>query len=349
MKKIDELMDVYILEKEFDLGSESLSNKEKSQILAKTLKKANLNRGVKASFNRNRFRSLLIACIIILATFTLSFAAYHYIASEDALNFFKPDNEEELSSLNSVGTVINKQVSANGLTIDVKEAIGDRHSVNIIFDVIIPEDKIQEDLQYLFEETRVNISGGTSMGWHIEELSDNNPNDNIIPMLLSLDSRKKLIGREMTLNFIDFSCYNPEGESIEDWYTKLIEGNWSISFKLNYRDNSIVHKINEKIHFSSYTVTLKEITLSPISLSLKIKGSEIEKYDEEPPEDNSNERLSDHMTIKLKNGETFDKIFSSGMSTSFDTIIINYSFSEVLDLSQIDTIDFCDIQIDMKN
>lgn len=344
---LDEMMKEYQLGSTLlDLGEIPLTDAEKSSILSNSLKKCGLEDTHHTP--HLRFRTLLVACIFILATFTLSFAAYQYVVSANALGFFKPHNAKQIAALNSLGTTIDKQVSDEGLTIHVKEVIGDRHTANLLFDVIVSKEKVVNEFQYDFRSTRIHIPRSSSMGWHVEQLNDENPKDNVIPMILSMDTRKELIGKEIELQFTDFIYYNIESTSAEDSMIPVVPGDWNISFELNYKDNSIHYKPNRKIQAFGGEVKVKEIILSPISATIKLQGFDLNLYDKNPPAIESSDSTMEDLIIHLKDGTTFQNFSSSGRSTGGITMISNYSFAEVIDLSQLDFLEYKGAKFDLK-
>lgn len=346
MNKIDDLMSTYCLEEEIETGQTPLSEEEKTRILNNILTKTEIQKKYKT---HRKIRPFLVACIIILAMFTVSFAAYQYIASQNALGLFSPNNKGQIDTLNSLGVAINKQVTVNGLTIDVKEAIGDRHSVHILYDVIFP-DTIKPDptVYYTFERTDMIIPFTTCKGWYTDQLKDPDPNDNKIPMVLSLDAREKLIGKKVTLDFTDFSFYNPKSTTGDDTYIRVVSGNWKIPFELDYKDGSVKYRINKKVPFNGSEVALKELTLSPISINLVLKGHAINLYDKNPPSSDEKEPYSQEIKVHLKDGTTFDKISSSGKSTIGSKMVVTYSFLEILDVSKVDYLEFSGVKIPLN-
>jgi hypothetical protein len=266
------------------------------------------------------------------------------------LEFFNPQNQEEAELLNSIGTVIDKQVTANGLIIDVKEAVGDSNAVYVMFDIIAPEDMVLDKEQYTFVLNNVQIGGAFGsygLGYSFQGLEDVNNTDNIKPMMLCLSSSKNIVGEDMTLRFKDFSSYktSEEMENIpemtepgtsgdeNDWYNILIPGEWELTFPLKYTDNSSSWKINEKVLYKDNELKVKTVRISPISINMTLNSVDL----------GSGEIMETPWLIHMKNGEIIDLGHGShgAYSGSLKGTIIDAQFNQIIQIEDIESIEFC--------
>lgn len=347
MKKLEDIMGYYNLKDEDIMENQPLSADEKDRIFQETLTKAGLIKIPKKS-HRKRFIMLVAACITVFALGAVSFAAT--TLNVNLLNFFHPQSQEETDLLNSLGTIIDKQVTENGLTIDVKEALGDSNAVYVMFDIIAPEGTLLDKEQYTFVSQMIEVEKGFSMvhgmGYSFECLEDVNPNDNIKPMMLCLSSSENLVGKNMTFRFTDFSCYKTEEElknhpaTVEgtpgdenDVYNILIPGEWEITFPLNYTDNTAVYKLNEKLQYNDILFKVKEVRLSPISISMTLSTLLNDRSDSihEAP-----------LIIHMKNGETINADNGSrGTSSNGLKTVVDAQFNKIVNPSEIESIEYC--------
>lgn len=347
MKKLEDIMEYYNLKDEDIMEKNPLSADEKDKILQIALTKAELIKMPRKT-SKKRFIILVAACITIFTLGAVSFAAT--ALNDNLLNFFHPQSQTETDLLNSLGTIIDKQVTENGLTIDVKEALGDSNAVYVLFDIIAPEGTILDKEQYTFVSQMIDVEKGFSMvhgmGYNFECLEDVNPNDNIKPMMLCLSSSENLVGKNMTFGFKDFSSYKTEEElknrpeSFEgtpgddnDVYNILIPGNWEITFPLNYTDNTAVYKLNEKLQYKDISFKVKEVRLSPISISMTLSSLLNGKSDSihDAP-----------LIIHMKNGETINADHGSrGTSSNGLKTVVDAQFNKIVNPSEIQSIEYC--------
>ncbi|QHI73147.1 DUF4179 domain-containing protein [Aminipila terrae] len=354
MKSLEDIMGFYNLKGEDIKGHNPISADERARILQRTLDKAALIKNPKKA-HRKRLIMLAAACITIFALGAVSFAATTLNGS--LLNFFHPEGQNETDLLNSLGTIIDKQVTENGLTIDVKEAVGDSNAVYVLFDLIGPKNMPLDQEQYAFVSQFVDIDNYFSLhhgsGYSFQCLEDSNPKDNIKPMMLSFSSSERLAGRNMTFRFKDFSRYKTEEElkgrpeSFEgtpgdenDVYNILIPGNWEITFPLNYRDNTAVYKLNKRLEYHHISLKVKEVRLSPISISMTLNTfSEVRSDDiHDAP-----------LIIHMKNGETINADEGSrGTNTSTFKIVVDAQFNKIVNPAEIKSIEYCGTILPIK-
>lgn len=353
MKNLEDIMSYYTLNDEDIIEQELLSADEKQRILQKTIAKAQIAK-MPVKSHRKRMVILVAACITIFALGAVSFAAA--TLNHNLLNFFNPQNQEETDLLNSLGTIIDKQVTENGLTIDVKEALGDSNAVYVMFDIIAPEGTILDKEQYTFVTQMVDVEKGFSMvhgmGYSFECMEDENSNDNIKPMMLCLSSSENLVGKNMTFRFKDFSSYKTEEElknrpesflgtpgDENDVYHILIPGEWKITFPLNYTDNTTIYKLNEKLQYKDISFKVKEVRLSPISISMTLSSLDI----------NSQDIINTPLIIHLKNGESINANDGSrGANSSNFKTIVDAQFNKIVNPSDIESIEYCGTLLPIK-
>lgn len=339
------------------IGSESLSPDEKSRILEHILEKPETQKGRTRSplMKTRKLGVFVAAAALILAMASISFAAI--ALNVDFLSFFHPANQKDIDVLNAHGTLIDKQVTENGLTVDIREAIGDKNSVNIFFDIIAPEGMALDQSQYTFLQNYVQIDSPfhTGAGYHFTELEDSDLTDNKRSVILSLDTDGKLPGKTLSLSFQDFCVYKTEEEIAKiadlpertepgtpgdeyDVQKILVPGNWEISFPLDYTDNSITWNPKVEIPAKNGPLKIHEVCLSPLSISFTLKGPWQDGPDTE-------ESYYENLAVQLKDGST--ALISSGGSSNdgFGHLSLRYQFQQLIYPEDIESITLFGVKI----
>ncbi|MBR0598006.1 DUF4179 domain-containing protein [Sinanaerobacter chloroacetimidivorans] len=379
MKRIDDMLRIYDIHEAVEIESLPLSEDEKARILEKTLVKAGIREKMteyaesesdgirekmaqyagsepersRALLPRRRFRSLLLAGILVMAMFTISFAAYYYQLDEKFLSYLGTRGDEQTKVLNSSGVPIHKQVTNNGLTIDVKEIIGDQYSFYVLFDVIAPEGMILNREQYRFDLERLFVEGANSMGWSFDQLPDGNTKDNKISLVLSANVNEDLIGKPASLTFENFTTYHWDEETQDGTWLPLVDGQWKVDFTLDYKDLSQTITVGKDVDIFKGKSTFESISISPLSATVSVKGKSVREFDRTPPPlssegDLSDDLSQDDLTIGMKDGRTISKTRSTGCSVENDAMTKTYNFQEILDISQIDWIEFRGVKVQFE-
>lgn len=91
--------------------------------------------------------------------------------------FFGVSEESEIALLNAAGGQVVASDTKGGYTVDVKGVVGDKKSVNILFELTAPEGETVSDM-YRFTDSRIWLDKVRSMGWHVTQIDDGAPNDN---------------------------------------------------------------------------------------------------------------------------------------------------------------------------
>lgn len=403
-------------ESETVVPDETLAADEKERILAKTLAKAGLERaqgsahsqagadssnsgygpaesgsaasrsGTSAARRPKRKPWVLgIACVLVLGMATVSFAAM--ALDRNFFDFFSAKEPGQMEMLGNMGSLIDKQVTDNGLTLHVKEAVGDSSAVNVLFDIIAPEGTVLDADYYNFSSSFVDLPGSGAMGagYYFEQLPDENPADNKLTMMLCYSTDTNLSGNTMRFRFSDLMTLKSaeEIDAIEklpprdepgtpgdayDYSKVIVSGNWEIEFPLNYTDASKTVKTDKTVQLFGGVCNIKEVRYSPLSATMVIQGSAIKKADETPEsfgdtvginlESSSLEEASgeaggfegttdNELTVTLKDGSTV-ATNGTGTSTSNDKMTMTCQFSEIVDPADIASISYAGTTIDVQ-
>lgn len=321
MSKIHELLN----KKDDDnlLDSEApLNQDEKQRILNMTMNKIPSEK-VKPFRKRKLLIAILVATMMIG---TVAMASEYFESNLDNtfLNLLGIDKND--SSLDGAGENVNKTVSNNGLDLTVKQTLGDNHTLYILIDINTPEDF--EIIEFPnFNEYYISLNKTSSAGWSIEEIEDDNPSDAKYSFLISYNTASNLNDNKITLDFKDFGYYSDE----KDEFITLIEGNWKLSWDLNYKNTSKKFKVNHFIRDNNYMSIITSINISPISLSANLVGAKYGDFE--------------ITAITMKDGRLYNKIYadSSGEelylgSSSSSSLLKSYTSVDFIKTINVDDI-----------
>ena len=277
MKNIHQMLNNIDEDRYLD-SEKPLLEDEKERILSATMDK--INNSMKAEDTRNKrkkFSRKKIIAIILAATLmisTLSFAADYFSFDARLANLLSID-ENNHDLVNKSGMNINKSVISKGITIKATQAIGDKNCAYILFEVTL-DDKLSKENKYFFENVDYQVYskkfGYTGCTGSFEMLNSDNSDDNTAQFLCCMEY-EDINNRDLKFVFEDFGYY--KDGNYED-FVKLIDGTWTLKFKLDYKNTSKTYIINKNYRVKGRNIRVKTIEISPLSARIKING----KYQE---------------------------------------------------------------------
>lgn len=297
MKNIHQMLNNIDEDKYLDNEKPLLEN-EKERILSATMDKINnsiksecmydkskLNKDDLNSKNDNyksknkKFSRKKIIAIILAATLmisTLSFAADYFSFNARLTNLLSID-ENSHDLVNKSGMNINKSVGNKGIKIKATQAIGDKNCAYILFEVTL-DDKLSKENKYFFENVDYQVYskkfGYTGCTGSFEMLDSDNSDDNTAHFLCCMEY-EDINNRDLKFVFEDFGYYKDGNYKYED-FVKLIDGTWTLKFKLDYKNTSKTYVINKNYKVKDRNIRVKTIEISPLSARIKMNG----KYQE---------------------------------------------------------------------
>lgn len=297
MKNIHQMLNNIDEDKYLDNEKPLLEN-EKERILSATMDKINnsiksecmydkskLNKDDLNSKNDNyksknkKFSRKKIIAIILAATLmisTLSFAADYFSFNARLTNLLSID-ENSHDLVNKSGMNINKSVGNKGIKIKATQAIGDKNCAYILFEVTL-DDKLNKENKYFFENVDYQVYskkfGYTGCTGSFEMLDSDNSDDNTAHFLCCMEY-EDINNRDLKFVFEDFGYYKDGNYKYED-FVKLIDGTWTLKFKLDYKNTSKTYVINKNYKVKDRNIRVKTIEISPLSARIKMNG----KYQE---------------------------------------------------------------------
>ena len=351
-RNISELMDDYPAELTEFIDLHNDTPLSQSKIKELTMNKIT-NKKLKP--HRNMIRIAVIAAS--LAVFSVSAFAVSYIlgAGESFQNFFAKNGNnltsEQLEIMDNVGRTFEQSVTSNGTTITPIAALADENvyylklRIEAPADVVLPDYSSEEGYYQLFgsnqdESMDLNLDSYQYPGYdsEFEWLQDENPTDNVKEVVIIFHA---MPGTDLKFNDNVSKQLTIRGlwlQSPDKEYTQILDGEFNFDISLHYDEQTIPLDCNGLIwrDETQCTITLKELKLSPLSLSYQyeVTGS----YDEE--------------SVEYGVGPC-EICFVDGTTTKLEVAYGNegsgyFLFDEPLDLTQVDCIKYGDKKIPIR-
>ncbi|WP_054023022.1 DUF4179 domain-containing protein [Bacillus sp. FJAT-28004] len=297
--------------------------------------------------------AMLAAAVMICLLTTTAFAASYMGLDMKFLNFLNPANSEQVVYLENGAHVVNKQaVNENG-TLEVKQIIGDSNLIYILMDFTAPEGTVLDAKRYRFE-TLLSFdnmsSNSSSTGYTL--LDDENPNDNKISLMMNyLTENRTIAGSPVTLMLSGLEA----ADVYPDIFEKINAGSWKIKFNLDYKDISTTYQIDQGISLYNYEATLSSISISPISVTIKVDSAHTKEISEAASRSSREIGLNEYadhypITIHYKDGTSETTAVFKGMSSGdliTNTITIVKPFTPIINDKEIKSVEFFDTVIPM--
>ncbi|WNX29170.1 hypothetical protein [Brevibacillus laterosporus] len=299
-----------------------------------------------------RLRFAVLSAVLLVCLTTTAFAVAYMGLDKTFLKFLNPVNNEQAQYLSSGAYVVDKQVANENGTLTIKQVIGDSNLTYILMDFTAPEGTVLNAARYRFWETMIRSGlGGYSIGYTV--LDDGNPNDNKISLIMNIQTKKSIAGQTLHFEFKDLQAADPGPKGL--FNETLIPGSWETAFKLDFKDYSNLYQIDQNITMFGYRAVLKTISVSPISISLKIESNSLNEILEAAgslKKIGENESLDNFpITINYKDGTSeTTRIFTgltSGNHITGEMLTIK-KFKNVINDKEIASIVFFDKEIPIK-
>ncbi len=295
-----------------------------------------------------RLKPALAAVMVFCLITTTAFAASYWGLDIKFLNFLNPSSDEQAEYLANGAYVVDKQVKNKNGTLNIKQVIGDSNVTFILMDFTAPEGTVLDKAHYSFEDMYIDMDAYSGFyGYGIISLKDENSNDNKISMVMPIKTDESLMGQKAHLGFTDLIGSDTKpGE-----FTTAVSGEWKASFKLDFRNLSTDYQVDKPIKMVDYDATIKTISISPISVTLKIGGPFMKEIINEYNNSYSGFDSDQYpITINYKDGssETTTRIFNGLISAEDDLVVIK-NFENIINDKEIKSITFFDTEIPIIN
>lgn len=230
----------------------------------------------------------------------------------------------------------------NGATLHITQVLRDRYSIMMMADFTVPEGTVLEmdttDPFVSFRGAPPELLDGDgapivmehSVSWNTVVLEDENPQDNQLSLVLTVELMDG-IGEEvqtLALSNVDLAQFDDKKMKMVPFYT----GDWSCEVPLPQNDTGWSQQTNTVMELSDATVYDKGIYLSPMTLELALGVDEglsnVEK--------NRIQRLyltPYEATLTDRNGQDIVLIAGSGSGTLNETVTL-FQMPEIIDPAQ---------------
>lgn len=321
MSRIDKLMDIKTNDSLLD-NEKPLEEDEREQILQMTMRKIQINKPKKLS--KKKWLVGVLVATMMIGTVAMANEYFELNFDNTLLSYLGIDKDNE--SLKGAGVDINKSVTDNGLKLNIRYTLADKHHIYILIDVETPSNIIIPENAY-FNDTQITLKKQSSAGWSIQDLEDEDYSDNKRSYIISYNTQGKLKENEISVDFKDFGYYSDE----KDEFISLVNGEWKVSWELDYIDVSKEIIVNRFIKSKNSSFFITSVNISPISVSANLIGR------------NNGNFMIDEIT--LKDGKSYSGnynndiyISSQNISSSFLKAYTSAEFSKVLDINNIESI-----------
>lgn len=316
-------------------------------ILAQSKDENNRHKGYTLS---KRLRPAVLAVVLMVCLATTAFAAAYLGLDETFKKFLSPTNHEQAQYLSNGAYVIDKQVKNENGTLNIKQVIGDSNLTYILMDFTAPEGTVLDAARYRF----LNYDMTTNQDFKsvdFKVIDDVNRSDNKISLVMSIMTKNAIAGQNVHFQLKDLQ----EADPFPGIFTTVIPGVWETDFKLDFKEYSTPFEVNENISMFGYGAVLKTISVSPISISLRIESSSMNEINEAAgslKEIGPNQHLDNYpITIKYQDGTSETTSLFNGMHlTEGGTQLFTIkTFENVINDKEIASIVFFDKEIPIKN
>lgn len=283
--------------------------------------------------SRKGIAVLALAAVLTLGSITVM-ASGLFQWNQKLAEIFSANKEQQNNLIEKgVTQQAKSSVTDNGLTISLVQTLQDKNYFYALLEVAAPKDIKLTDTN-LFEEWQFDVSGqkdysySTGHGFMdvIQEPEITNKRYYEIWIKKSIDFNEK----DFTLHFKNLQA--DAGKL--DMYT-ILEGDWTLTWKMSYKDSTEYFDINKKCNLSGYDVLVKRVEITPLSMTIYFDGEDIKFMEKAEKVDLGKleflkpiffkgVKYNDGTVVSISGGggEGFDK--STGeykLSTCFDKVI----------------------------
>ncbi|MCL6602999.1 MAG: hypothetical protein K6T94_09015 [Paenibacillus sp.] len=294
-------------------------------------------------------RYAVLAAMLMASLTTTAFAAVYMGLDEAFIKFLKPSNNDQATYLSNGAYVVDKTIKNEYGSLTLKQVIGDSNLTYILMDFTAPEGTVLNAARYRFH-TMHTTNQSHSTGFEV--LDDGNPNDHKISLVMNIVTDSSVAGQTVDFKLYDLQAADP----LPGIFETVIPGSWETAIKLDFKEYSTLYQINQSFKLYGYTAILKTISVSPISITLKIDSESLKEINNAAgrlkgfgPNENSD---NFPITINYKDGTSETTSNFTGLTASdllTNQLLTIKTFENVINDKEISSFVFFDKEIPMKN
>lgn len=262
-----------------DFKGKPMDEQEKERILKKAFEKIPPQGRKSFMTSRRKKIGLLVLAAVFLMGFTVSAAEYFRLNGNlrSFLGIPRDYQKEELVSM----TVDLKQTEErswktkteyNGVTISASQTVSDGETMYVYFDIELPDEMFAESDDNVSRITRFRentYSIGTlkdiPLGEMVIQRNENDSGHFYAIADMELDTFHPG-DQELSMTFSNLGYI--EADSSGTNWIELLSGEWSLNWKLEYRDSSKSYLVKKELPIKEGTVEIQNVQLSPFSIKL---------------------------------------------------------------------------------
>ncbi|MFX3633932.1 MAG: hypothetical protein ACE3L7_26615 [Candidatus Pristimantibacillus sp.] len=293
-----------------------------------------------------RLRPALLAAVLMVCLTTTAFAAAYMGLDEAFIKFLKPADNEQAEYLSNGAFVVDKTVNNEYGSLTMKQVIGDSNLTYILMDFTAPEGTVLNAARYRFLSSITTNQSFHSTGF--EMLDDGNPNDNKISLVMNIMTNSSLAGQTVDLKLYDLQAADP----LPGIFETVIPASWETTIKLDFKEYSTLYQIDQNMTLFGYRAILKSISVSPISITLKIDSGSLKEINKAAgglKEIGENKHLDNFpITINYKDGTSETTSIFTGLALSdllSNQLLTIKTFESVINDKEITSIEFFESEI----
>lgn len=296
-----------------------------------------------------RFQTVLTTLVLVCLLLTTTAVAAEYLGLDlDFLTFLRPNGEEQAAELAQGAYTVDESVSNESGTVTVKQVVGDSNVLHVLLEFTAPAGTVLDQARYRFADSDFD-AGLSSFSWDFSKVEDENSGDNRVSMVLSVLTESLGERNAVRLRLSDLQAAGPFPAE----FHTVCSGEWELSFSLDYREYSGDQPVDLPVTMFGFPATVKSVSVSPISLSLKLESTAVENISQrgrEAREELGPNRYRDGypVTLHFRDGTSLTtEIFTGFVHADFlnEKLLIIKTFDEAISHKEVCSITFFGAEI----
>lgn len=287
----------------------------KENMLRRILAESRQADGARSSVRPKRFRFAALAAIMLISFATTAFAAAYMGLDDKFLKFLNPINREQANHLANGAYKVDRRIDNENGSLEIKQVLGDGNLTYLLIDFTAQEGTVLDAARYRFQYGSVQ-AGQLFQSTGFKMIDDGNPSDNHLSLIMSVMTEDSMAGTKGRIEFNDLQAADPlPGE-----FETVIPGHWEAELNLDFKDVSTLYRVDRVIDLFGYKAELESISVSPISITLKIASDSLKEINDASgrlKETGDNENEDDYpVTIRYKDGTSETTSIFTGLRLS---------------------------------